>query len=110
VLIGFYFLFGYFLALLESAGEIEANNAVMKSAYKATTDFRAERTIIAQTIQNVHPDCLTTYDNNVTFAQIEANDPNIFPYLYMSVIAMSRKPSSPSTMHRSIFSPLASKN
>jgi len=74
-------LFGYGLARLEAPGEMESNDATLRKIYQDYIDYQVEQEAVRNAIENVHPECLVEFDDNVTFNALNYSNPDLFPYL-----------------------------
>lgn len=70
ILIGMSFLFGYFLALVESEGELYANDEDLRKTYREYLTYVKDREDIYSTTRNVSSFCLAQYDDNVTLKEL----------------------------------------
>jgi hypothetical protein len=70
ILIGMAFLFGWGLALLESKGEIEANDDAFQGLLTAYAAYSLDRNRIHATVSSTPEQCLRTYDGNSTVQEL----------------------------------------
>ena len=70
ILIGLSFLFGHFLALVESEGELSENDEALRKTYREYLTYVKDRENIYSTTRNVSSFCMAQYDNNVTLKEL----------------------------------------